>query len=711
MKKNITHLILCFSMSAFGQNTKLEEAVKEQIQSLKQMSKLQSISIGVGGEKEDDELDSFSFENYTDYSPSFFDSLEIKQQRDFPYTSLEVNYNKYKLSEMFGEDNFYFGENPDKLPEFIPKKVKFFNGKTADAKDVFIQEKELERLRKKDKGIDETFASAFYKKTDFVLKTVQPIESVTFLLKTDFDEMKEYFADKKTSVIKTDEGEIRVSEFIKNQVTITYPKAMENRFNVYGIYKNGKYLSEKGKSSKSSTYTQEQISKINKVLTNALSEIKSNKISTEKELKKYLEKNISKEIATPKEPAVVTTVYYFAGNLDKIKIGQKKSGGKKTERTVTYFTNNYYKEKYNKSPNIVCTDRETGKFGIIDLNGNWIIKPEYSGLAETGNANYFEIDNEENWYRLDINQKKLIEVDYELKYKSEKNKDGNTIAKHNVSKKYGVVNELSGKIIIPFEYDELKVVNDEFLKPEKSINGKDYEGIINYKNEISIPIEHNYIKWIDPFFVISANTSPDVQDLIIDKTGKLLTNKYRISGNNPNFEENQLLLVQSYTPIKESEISKYQNWAKIYPNNIETPVRSFDHFIDKNAKIKFSIDMNEYQDVEQFHNGLAVVVKHNGKMGYINTDGKLVIPAIFGRIIGSNFYGKYALVEKDDEYWFINKEGKLIKQVDDSPNSGNGKTIRLYSGDVYNYDGERITEGKNKQPKKEQVIHHLPIAK
>ena len=121
--------------------------------------------------------------------------------------------------------------------------------------------------------------------------------------------------------------------------------------------------------------------------------------------------------------------------------------------------------------------------------------------------------------------------------------------------------------------------------------------------------------------------------------------------------------------------------------------------------------MNEYQDVEQFHNGLAVVVKHNGKMGYINTDGKLVIPAIFGRIIGSNFYGKYALVEKDDEYWFINKEGKLIKQVDDSPNSGNGKTIRLYSGDVYNYDGERITEGKNKQPKKEQVIHHLPIAK
>lgn len=405
MKKKIIHLLLCFSISAFGQNTKLQEAVNEQIKSLKQMSKLQSISIGVGGEKEDDELDSFSFENYTNYSPSFFDSLEIKQQRDFPYTSLEVDYNKYKLSEMLGEDNFYFGENPDKMPEFIPKTVKFFNGKTADAKDVFIQDKELERLRKKDKGFDETFTSAFYKKTDFVLKTVQPIESVTFLLKTDFDEMKEYFADKNTSVIKTDEGEIRVSEFIKNQVTITYPKAMENRFNVYGIYKDGKYLSEKGKSSKSSTYTQEQISEINKVLTNALSEIKSNKISTEKELKEYLEKNISKEIATPKEPTMVTTVYFFAGNLDKIKIGQKKSGGNKTERTVTYFTSNYYKEKYSKSPNIVCKDRETGKFGIIDLSGNWIIKPEYKGLDETVNANYFEIDNEENWYRLDINQK------------------------------------------------------------------------------------------------------------------------------------------------------------------------------------------------------------------------------------------------------------------------------------------------------------------
>mgnify|MGYP003585799666 CR=1 FL=1 len=709
MKKTFTGIITLISVLGFGQNTKLEEAVKEQIQSLKQMSKLQSISIGVGGEKEDDELDSFSFENYTTYSPSFFDSLEIKQQRDFPYTFLEVKYNKYKLSEMLGEDNFYFGENSDKMPEFIPKTVKFFNGKNADAKDIFIQNKELERLRKKDNDIDEIFTSSFYYNTDFVLKTVQPIESVNFLLKTNFDEMKEYFADKNTTVITTDEGEIRVSEFIKNQVTITYPKAMENHFNVYGIHKNGKYLREKGKSSKSSTYTQEQISEITKALTNALSEIKSNKISTEKELKKFLENNISKEIVTPKEPATATTVYYFAGNLEKIKIGQKKSGGKKTERTVTYFTSNYYKEKYTKNPNIVCTDRETGKYGIIDLSGNWIIKPEYTGLAETGNANYFEIENEENWYRLDLNQKKLIKVDYEIKYKSEKNKDGNTIAKHNVSKKYGVVEELSGKTIISFEYDDLKVINDEFLRAKKNVNGKNLEGIINYKNQIIIPIEHEYVKWIEPFFVVSANTSAETQDLIYDKTGKLLTSKYRIVGNHSSTEKKALLLVETYTPKKEPEVYKYKNWVKFYPKNVETTALYFYHFLDENGNIKFSIDMDEYQRVEEFHNGLATIVKHNGKMGYIDTSGKLAIPTIFEKAIGSNFYGKYALVEKDEEYWFIDKEGKLIKQVDDSPRYGDGKIIRLYNGDVYNHDGERLEEGKNKQPKKEEVIYHLPV--
>jgi len=255
----------------------------------------------------------------------------------------------------------------------------------------------------------------------------------------------------------------------------------------------------------------------------------------------------------------------------------------------------------------------------------------------------------------------------------------------------------------------LKVINDEFLRAKKNVNGKNLEGIINYKNQIIIPIEHEYVKWIEPFFVVSANTSAETQDLIYDKTGKLLTSKYRIVGNHSSTEKKALLLVETSTPKKEPEVYQYKNWVKFYPKNVETTALYFYHFLDENGNIKFSVDMDEYQRVEEFHNGLATIVKHNGKMGYIDTSGKLAIPTIFEKAIGSNFYGKYALVEKDEEYWFIDKEGKLIKQVDDSPRYGDGKIIRLYNGDVYNHDGERLEEGKNKQPKKEEVIYHLPV--
>lgn len=58
-----------------------------------------------------------------------------------------------------------------------------------------------------------------------------------------------------------------------------------------------------------------------------------------------------------------------------------------------------------------------------------------------------------------------------------------------------------------------------------------------------------------------------------------------------------------------------------------------------------------------FVNGLAQI-KSGGKYGFINYNGKIVIPCIFDH--ASYFYGKYAVVEKDKNYGVINREGKYV---------------------------------------------------
>jgi WG containing repeat len=73
-----------------------------------------------------------------------------------------------------------------------------------------------------------------------------------------------------------------------------------------------------------------------------------------------------------------------------------------------------------------------------------------------------------------------------------------------------------------------------------------------------------------------------------------------------------------------------------------------------------------FDEIYRFSEGLAVVGKKNQfgevKYGYINTDGKLVIPLLYS-IKPSEFSGGYAKVVPKDksefEYAFINKKGEI----------------------------------------------------
>lgn len=67
----------------------------------------------------------------------------------------------------------------------------------------------------------------------------------------------------------------------------------------------------------------------------------------------------------------------------------------------------------------------------------------------------------------------------------------------------------------------------------------------------------------------------------------------------------------------------------------------------------------EWNYIDEFHEGYAVVADKDNKAGYVNTRGELVIPCIWNLALG--FEGGFAVVSDDeDRYGIINKKGELI---------------------------------------------------
>lgn len=67
----------------------------------------------------------------------------------------------------------------------------------------------------------------------------------------------------------------------------------------------------------------------------------------------------------------------------------------------------------------------------------------------------------------------------------------------------------------------------------------------------------------------------------------------------------------------------------------------------------------EWNYIDEFHEGFAVVVDKNNKAGYVNARGELVIPCIWNLAMG--FEGGFAVVSNDENrYGIINRKGEIV---------------------------------------------------
>lgn len=299
-----------------------------------------------------------------------------------------------------------------------------------------------------------------------------------------------------------------------------------------------------------------------------------------------------------------------------------------------------------ETKNVVLTVKE-GKQGIIDNIGNVIIENQYIQIEPITNKyeNGFIVKAENEKYAVVNSKGKLVT---ESKYDEIKkvygnsmyvvkegstwkivNEEGNTylenafedikqintnnvIAKKNG--KYGIV-LITGETKIDYLYDDLKFIFTDTYIAKKG----DKYGIININNEEKLSFNYTYISYEEEADFIRAQKE--------NSQTELLDREFNVKAEGIVSEINN---DKNYIRVRIGEEYKYYNFK-----------------------------LEEKKNTEILSSNTIFLSKKDGKYGYVNNKGIVVVDYIYDDATEQNKYG-YASVKKDGKWGAIDQKGKVI---------------------------------------------------
>lgn len=287
--------------------------------------------------------------------------------------------------------------------------------------------------------------------------------------------------------------------------------------------------------------------------------------------------------------------------------------------------------------------------GLCNNKGNVIINPEYKEIKSIDNDyknGYIVIDNNNKYGVIDFTKTVIFEPKYEeikpvtsnniyiVKENSKLkvvNKEGEVLLEDKFTdakqinaenivfiknKKYGIINT-NGDIKINAEYDDLQYAFSEYYIAKKS--GK--YGIINLSNEIKLPFDYTNISYQKEAGFIKAETeNSELTQIFNDKFEKKLEGII-----------SQVNTEKGYLRVRVADEYKYYNFKL------------------------------EEKTAQEILSNTLFLSKKDGKYGYTNKNGEVVVDYIYEDATEQNSYG-YAAVKKDGKWGSIDKDGKLVAE-------------------------------------------------
>ncbi len=345
-------------------------------------------------------------------------------------------------------------------------------------------------------------------------------------------------------------------------------------------------------------------------------------------------------------------------------------------------------EKIGKSDVKYYVLMQDEKCGVIDANGNVVVKPIYESLQiPNPTLDIFictnDVKNNDNWKAINSsNQPILTEYDsvqaISIKQITSFVPFEKTVLKYRSGKLYGIM-DFSGKKITEPIYEEIS--NLDFKEGNLKVKKDGLYGIINIKGTTILKTEYDNIM-SDGYY--SENT----QYL---KAGFILRTKtddgYRFGYAN---ERGKIVLEPIYNEV--NRITEVEDDKTVYL----IPSSNGKYGLVKNGK---QILENEYQEINYDKTNNIIIAQKGTVQGVFSMEGKNIIPLDYNSII---IGGDYINAIKGDKKVIFDKNGNEIK----TDISSHNQVSKDYSIVIDKEDGSyNILDKNNNKLLKESYVY------
>ena len=373
----------------------------------------------------------------------------------------------------------------------------------------------------------------------------------------------------------------------------------------------------------------------------------------------------------------------YENNTYKTKVLNSKNEEQFKEYDLVEYIANYDKNNNLWYEDNVLKVQKDGKYGLIDFNGKEILKPEYEEItALTGIKNSLLIKTAAGFGVCDSEGNIQVTPNYtEIKAISKDYKDGFIVK--NQEEKYGVI-DFTNKTILKEKYDEIKdIYNDgkyvvkesgeyklinkdsETILEENAVNIKEINGdnfvveqealygLININGEIVLEAEYEVLEHVFSNYYIAKKAG---KYGIIDSNGE---EKIAFVYDNINYREEGIIEAS-----KNEEID-----SELYNTSFELKVKGIISSVENQKgymRIRvegeykyYNFKFEEKELKEILNNNNLFLSKKDGKYGYVDNSGNVVVDYIYEDALEQNTAG-FAAVKKDGLWGSIDKDGNEV---------------------------------------------------
>ena len=267
--------------------------------------------------------------------------------------------------------------------------------------------------------------------------------------------------------------------------------------------------------------------------------------------------------------------------------------------------------EYNLSNNLFIAQRNSKK-GVMNTNGDIMVNTEYDELSFGGE--YINAIKNDELTILDVNGNEIQNSDI---VSLTKTKDSNYYIAIDQDNLYTVLDQNKNNLLNN-NYDYI-----EYLGNSHFIVSKDRKsGIIDSNDNVLLDIKYSS--------VISLHEADLIQAYNVENDETILFNK--------NFEEISRMIA--------SEVEVKDSYVLMYSDN------DFKYY-DFNA--------NELTGKDIYENNNIFAYKQDGKWGFVDKSGKIVVDCIYDMVTEVNEYG-YAGIEQDGKWGSIDSTGQIVQE-------------------------------------------------